>query len=163
MLPTISDTVPFATTVRIITCAGVLSIGGATALSKGPPANVPKPDSRNVWSGIYTDAQAKRGEALYEQSCISCHAADLSGASSYDPSPALVGRPFQLSWNSKSVHDLFTLVSVTMPKDRPGALKPNEYADVLAYVFRKNQFPAGPADLPSDADSLRQIQFVLRD
>jgi mono/diheme cytochrome c family protein len=145
---------------RIIACLGVVMIGGATLLwaRTGPmPAGV------NVWSGVYRESQAKRGEAFYVRHCINCHAADLSGASSYDPSPPLVGRPFQLTWKGKSVQDLFALISVTMPKDMPGALTPSEYADILAYIFRENQFPAGATDLPTDAESLRQIEFTLRE
>jgi mono/diheme cytochrome c family protein len=29
--------------------------------------------SRSVWDGVYTEAQAKRGEALFGQNCVSCH------------------------------------------------------------------------------------------
>lgn len=146
-----------------VACLGVCSIGGATALSSGTSDDGPKPAGANVWSGIYSEPQAKRGETLYLRHCAACHAPDLSGASSYDPSPPLVGRPFQLSWNGKSVRELFTAVSLTMPKYTPGSLKPNEYADILAYVFKENRFPAGSAELSSDANSLREIEFILRD
>ncbi len=35
--------------------------------------------SRSVWDGVYTDAQAKRGQALFEQNCVSCHGPALEG------------------------------------------------------------------------------------
>lgn len=149
--------------VGVVALLGALSVSGARVLSSGTSAARPRPAGADVWSGIYSESQARRGEALYLRHCGSCHAPDLSGASSYDPSPPLVGRPFQLSWNGKSVRELFTAVSLTMPKYTPGSLKPNEYADILAYVFRENRFPAGSAELSSDANSLREIEFILRD
>jgi cytochrome c len=152
----------------IARCAGIVCLGayvmtGATALSAGTPDDDATRASRTVWSGIYTESQAKRGEDLYGRHCAGCHAQDLSGATSYDPSPPLIGRPFHLTWNGKSVGDLFLSVRGTMPKNKPHTLKPNEYADILAFIFRENEFPAGSADLSSDADSLRQIEFTLRD
>jgi mono/diheme cytochrome c family protein len=35
--------------------------------------------SRSVWDCVYTDAQAKRGQALFEQNCVSCHGPALEG------------------------------------------------------------------------------------
>jgi len=42
----------------------VLAVIAATVLAQ---------TSRSVWDGVYTEAQAKRGEAIYEQNCVSCH------------------------------------------------------------------------------------------
>src|SRR5712672_1137629 len=36
--------------------------------------------TRSVWSGVYTTAQAKRGETLYSAACSHCHGARLNGA-----------------------------------------------------------------------------------
>ena len=33
----------------------------------------PAPSERSVWDGVYTEEQAKRGEALYEKQCSACH------------------------------------------------------------------------------------------
>jgi mono/diheme cytochrome c family protein len=35
--------------------------------------------TRSVWDGVFTEAQAKLGEALYEQNCVSCHGPALEG------------------------------------------------------------------------------------
>ena len=35
--------------------------------------------SRSVWDSVYTDGQAKRGEALFNQNCVSCHGPALEG------------------------------------------------------------------------------------
>jgi hypothetical protein len=149
--------------VRLLVCAGVLAIaGGASVSSEAPRRDDPKPAPRTVWSGVFTDAQAKRGEALYLRHCSECHAGDLSGATSYNPSPPLVDRPFHLGWDGKSVGELFTYVTLTMPKQQPGSLAATEYADVLAYIFKQNRFPSGVGDLPGDPNALREIAFTLR-
>jgi hypothetical protein len=36
-------------------------------------------------------------------------------------------------------------------------LKKEEYADVIAYLLKLNNFPAGPADLPTDKEALSLI------
>jgi S-disulfanyl-L-cysteine oxidoreductase SoxD len=35
--------------------------------------------SRSVWDGVYTEAQAKRGEALFAENCVTCHGPALEG------------------------------------------------------------------------------------
>ena len=37
------------------------------------------PAGRTVWSGVYSDAQAARGETEYVSRCAGCHRDDLSG------------------------------------------------------------------------------------
>lgn len=149
--------------VRLLAFAGLLAIAtGASLSSDASRRDDPQPSGATVWSGIFTDAQAKRGEGLYLRHCSECHAGDLSGATSYNPSPPLIDRPFHLGWDGKSVGDLFTFVTLTMPKERPGSLQATEYADVLAYIFKQNRFPSGARELPSDPNALRDVAFTLR-
>jgi mono/diheme cytochrome c family protein len=42
----------------------VLTVIAAAVLAQGP---------RSVWDGVYTEAQAKRGEALFGENCVTCH------------------------------------------------------------------------------------------
>ena len=35
--------------------------------------------ARTVRDGVYTDAQAARGQAIYQKQCVSCHGAKLEG------------------------------------------------------------------------------------
>jgi hypothetical protein len=147
--------------VRLLAWGGALAISSAIASGDAPRRDDPTPPGVNVWSGIFTDAQAKRGEDLYQRHCSECHASDLSGATSYNPSPPLIGRPFHLGWDGKSVGDLLTFVTLTMPKERPGSLQATEYADVLAYIFKQNRFPSGGSELPGDPNVLRDIAFTL--
>jgi len=110
----------------------------------------------SVWDGVYTEAQAKRGEAIYQKECASCHGEDLAGKGQ---APPLTGNDFKMDWNGLSVGDLFDRIRISMPADHPGKLSPDQNADTLAFILKANQFPAGKKDLPVDGDALKQIQF----
>jgi mono/diheme cytochrome c family protein len=115
--------------------------------------------ARTTWTGIYTDAQAKRGQAVYEEQCQTCHSPDLKGA---DQAPPLAGADFNADWNDLSMGDLFERVSMTMPADKPGTLKPEQVADVLAFVLSKGGFPAGEMELPAQSEALKEIKYLTR-
>ena len=55
----------------------------------------------------------------------------------------------------ESLGELMALVQQTMPQDNPGGLSPEAYTDVLAYLLKMNEYPAGEADLT--AESLEAI------
>src|SRR6266550_2806320 len=103
--------------------------------------------SRSVWDGVYTKAQAGRGQARYRQDCAKCHGENLMGA---EEAPALVGDDFLQTWNGRTAGDLFELMRETMPSEDPGSLARREYADILAYLMSANWFPAGDKELASD-------------
>ena len=109
-----------------------------------------------VTSGVYTDAQAKRGQTVYAEACSKCHLDDLSGGKD---SPPLVGDEFLKGWTGKTVGALFDEVRMTMPFDSPGRLTAEQYADVLAYILSANKFPAGSQDLPHEVAPLQAIQI----
>ena len=71
---------------------------------------------RTTQDGVYTEAQAKRGEETYAKACASCHAADLSGSGQ---APALADADFNKEWNSQPLSDLFDRIHTTMPADAP--------------------------------------------
>jgi mono/diheme cytochrome c family protein len=111
---------------------------------------------KSVWEGIYTDAQAERGKASYEQQCSFCHLSDLSGQGF---APPLVDDAFTQRWTDGNVGDLFTIVKVTMPQDKPQSLKDVEYADIVAHILKSNKFPAGAQELPADPAALKDVSF----
>ena len=115
-----------------------------------------EPAARTTGSGIYSEAQAKRGEALYARACAGCHGPDLSGEGQ---APSLAGKDFATEWTDRSVGDLFERIRVSMPADAPGTLRPSEVADVLAFMLNKGSFPAGPVDLPVQLEALNTIKF----
>ena len=118
--------------------------------------------TQTVWDGVYTEEQAARGSVIYRQACRKCHFADLSGAG--DPgatpgevAPGLVGFSFSSRWNELTVAELFLAIARGMPSDRPGTLKPQATADVTSYVLKRNEFPAGNAELPPEPERLELI------
>ena len=107
--------------------------------------------------GVYTVAQAARGEKVYADSCASCHGADLSGRGQ---APELSGKDFNGDWNTLPLSDLFERTRLTMPADKPGTLKPEQIADLTAFLLQKSAFPNGQTELPSDLAALKTITFV---
>ncbi len=48
-------------------------------------------------------------------------------------------------------------MSMTMPEGSPGSLSSEEYADILAFLLRLNDYPAGEEELPADFAVLENI------
>jgi len=114
--------------------------------------------TKTTQDSVYTAAQAKRGETVYNASCTSCHAADLSGSGQ---APSLAGKEFNDGWNGQTLADLLDRIQTTMPADAPGSLKPADTADVVAFILSKAMFPAGDVELPTDVAALKEIKFVV--
>ena len=112
---------------------------------------------KSTLDGVYTAEQAARGEAVYTKSCAGCHQADLSGDGM---TPSLAGKDFNNDWVDQTMSDLFERTRISMPGDNPGSLKPNDVADVLAFLLSKGKFPAGQTELPPDTAALKGIKFV---
>jgi quinoprotein glucose dehydrogenase len=129
----------------------VLAIAGVTG-----PALRAQETTRSVWDGVYTEAQARRGEAAYRLNCARCHGVALEGIETAGP---LTGARFTANWNGVTVGDLMERVKVSMPNDRPGTLSRPLIADVLAYVLSVNRFPAGKSELARQTELLKQIKF----
>jgi cytochrome c len=116
----------------------------------------PAQSPRTVWDGVYSEAQAKRGEAVFVEACSNCHARNLEGQ---DMTPPLTGGAFMSNWDGLSVGDLADRIRTSMPLDRPGSLSRQVNVDVVAYILRFNQFPAGKDELPPQINTLKQILF----
>jgi mono/diheme cytochrome c family protein len=110
--------------------------------------------ARTVWDSVYSAAQAGRGETAYAKSCARCHGASLTGG---DESPPLTGGGFLANWNDLPLSELETRIRTTMPSDSVGIYGRQLVTDVIAFMLKANGFPAGAADLPPDADSLKAI------
>jgi mono/diheme cytochrome c family protein len=136
--------------------AAVAVIAAACAAFHSSVRASQEPAARTTGSGIYTEAQAKRGETIYAKTCESCHAKDLSGA---DQAPSLTGKDFNAEWNDMPLSDLFERIHATMPGDAPGSLQPPEVADVIAFMLSKGGFPPGPVELPNQLEALNTIKF----
>lgn len=115
--------------------------------------------AKTTWDGVYAQEQAKRGEAVYAKNCASCHGAELMGA---DTAPSLTGPEFNAGWNDLTADDLAERVRATMPADAPGSLSRADVADVIAFIFSKDGFPAGSTDLPAASEQLKQIKILAQ-
>ena len=72
--------------------------------------------AKSVNEGVYSEAQAKRGEALYKEQCAACHGDNLEGSG---PMPPLAGKDFLANWQGKPVADVFEKTNSSMPATAP--------------------------------------------
>ena len=77
-------------------------------------------------------------------------------------SPGLVGGEFVWNWNGLSVGDLFERVRVSMPQGMPNSVSRQEKADILAFLFSANDFPAGDTELANRTGRLAGITFLAQ-
>jgi S-disulfanyl-L-cysteine oxidoreductase SoxD len=111
-----------------------------------------------VWDGVFTEAQAKRGQPLYNQHCASCHGDMLTGG---EMAPPLAGGDFLSNWNGLTMGDLFERIRKSMPATRPGSLSREANADITAYMLSVNSFPAGAKELSTSTEALKQIRIDM--
>ena len=132
-----------------IKCAAVALIPFATLILLGSAVHA-QPPTQSIWDGVYTDAQATRGKALYAEQCASCHGGELTGGE------------FMAGWDGLTIGDLFERVRISMPQNAPGSLSGQQNADILAFMFSSNKFPAGATEMPKEAGILKQIKFEVK-
>ena len=54
---------------------------------------------------------------------------------------------------------LFDYVATAMPLDRPGSLSRAANADIVAFILKANDFPAGAKELSASSEDLKAIRF----
>ena len=128
-----------------------LAVFGAAALGLAATwALTAQSASRTIRDGVFSPAQAERGAQVFGTICTNCHdITEFTGAGAYLED--VEGKPL---WET------FEFVSSEMPEDDPGSLAPEDYADVLAYLFSVYGLPSGDDDLGTDRDSLRAIAIA---
>ena len=136
--------------------AGVLVAGATCALAVAPGTRAQT--RRTVQDGVYSNAQAARGAALYQVQCAGCHGDALTGGSA----PPLLADAFVTDWRSQPLSALVDKVRHTMPPGNPGQLTPQQATDLVAHILSAGRFPAGQADLPADAAALQAIAWPAR-
>jgi mono/diheme cytochrome c family protein len=139
-----------------ITSPVLLIFGSALVLAAYTSVGAQAPAS--VMGGVYTDAQAKRGEKIYADNCATCHGPKLQGTDT--AGPTLSGPDFINGWKDMTVAALFAKISSDMPSNAPGSLKPEEYADTLSFVLATNKYPAGKSELPTDPAALKGVKMA---
>ena len=133
--------------------AAVCAVTTVAAFAAGPAAG----QTRTVWDGVYTEAQAERGRERYRAICGYCHRDDLSGGGSEAGAPALRGPFFLNQWRDRPLVDLFVTIGTTMPQQDPDSLRAQVVIDVVSYLLQQNGMPAGENELPPRLGPLRGI------
>ncbi len=108
-----------------------------------------------------TAEQASRGKAVYDNSCGSCHGANLDNGAF---GPPLRGSAFKMHWSSQSANALFTYIATKMPPAAPVRLSDRAYSDVEAYILRANGVAIGSTELaPARAQSEIAVRNANKD
>jgi mono/diheme cytochrome c family protein len=129
----------------MITLLPIVLIGAT-----GGPVFAQNGEERTIRDGVFSDAQVRRGEAVFGNICSACHnRAQFVGDGG-----------FQKNWEGRTFFDVFDQLRNTMPNDNPGGLSRREYVDVLIYLLRQGGHPAGEADLAVTDASLKAIRIV---
>jgi mono/diheme cytochrome c family protein len=127
----------------------------ATAAAAAPKsataASVRNPPETSTSRGVYTAAQAFRGQKAYNTRCNSCHAPT-----------AYTDATFEQLYVGRSAYALVSLLRQTMPNDDPGSLTNQQYVDIVAYLFKLNGYPAGRRPLSTDDDTLKRVRIDKR-
>jgi mono/diheme cytochrome c family protein len=103
----------------------------------------------------FTAEQADKGEKRFKSDCVECHGDDLRGG--MNGGPPLRGVAFEQKFaDGAPASALFGFMSSAMPPNAPGRYSASTYADLMAYVLKRNGFQPG-APLPSDLDALDNL------
>ena len=133
-------------TIRLAAVALFAAAAGATLAGQAAPVSAP------------VSAQAERGLKLYAANCSSCHGAEMvAGAGA----PSLTGPEFLFSWNRKPASGLFDYARMFMPPGQAGSLSGQQYADIVAALFKASEFPASATtELPATKADLDAITIL---
>lgn len=127
--------------------AGTPAESATPAASAEAPLATPAPRSKadepNTMDGVYTAAQAERGQRVFQTVCSECH------ESSDWQDQAFLDR-----WNEDSVFRLWYYIFERMPHGNPMTLSRVQVTDALTYIFQLNGLPTGPTELGTDDDSI---------
>jgi mono/diheme cytochrome c family protein len=126
-----------------------------TGIGVTVPSNMRAQQTKTVADGVYTAAQAERGQAIYKERCAPCHGATLQG----QVGPPLTGPDFLADFSKQPLTQLFGKIKITMPLNAPGSLTPQQAGDVVAFILQAGKFPAGSTDLVADDSALQQITW----
>jgi mono/diheme cytochrome c family protein len=109
---------------------------------------------RLATQGIYSRAQAERGQQLYAEVCQRCHGASMEGL---DAALPLTGPRFLGNYVNQPASALTTRIRMSMPLDKPGSLGLQASADLAAAILAVNGYPAGDAELPPGSSAQQGI------
>jgi cytochrome c5 len=111
-----------------------------------------------IWQGVYSAAQAERGQTSFNSSCLRCHGDKLQG----NTAPALSGDRFFTTWGSEPIASLFAKIRDTMPPNFGTSIDDQVKLDIVAYILRTNGYPSGPGELTQTGNDLASAQILKK-
>lgn len=133
---------------RLAIAAGFVAAAASSVLAEAGAEPAERPVS-------YAADQADRGEGRYRKDCEECHGDDLKGG--MNGGAPLRGLAFEEKFfEGLPASVMFSFMSSTMPPNAPGRYSAHIYADLMAYVLKRNGVKEG-APLPSDLDALDDL------
>jgi mono/diheme cytochrome c family protein len=151
----------YANVLAFISLAGAAACGGGTAATGAPAAPAPAAPAAppaaaasgpvSVYNGVYTAAQATRGEQVVQRECSSCHT-----TGDWEQGRLLGG------WQNQPASALVGYLRSAMPMDSPGRLSYQQYTDVFAFMLKLNNVPAGSTELAANDDALKNVRIEYR-
>jgi cytochrome c5 len=146
-----------ATVAAAIISSWVMVVAHATTRGQQTPAPPVSAGPTSVLDGVYTPEQAKRGLAVYTETCERCHGKSLEGNN--EGATPLTGPEFTSAWGRSTVGALFNRIRTSMPDDDPGSVSPEDAAAAIAYILSYNKYPEGKTELPHESEPLKKIKF----
>jgi mono/diheme cytochrome c family protein len=113
--------------------------------------------AKTVLDGVFSEGQARRGQAAYAAHCSVCHGDALEGISA----PQLTGKRFPERWREDTLDTIYTFIKENMPLGRaPDAkrIPDSDYLDILTHILNVNGYRTGANELTPDV--LQNIMFV---
>mgnify|MGYP001127256139 FL=1 len=150
--------IPLASKFSAVALAGSLGIM-ASALPGVAQEAAPAGETVAV---SFPSMQVRQGNAAYQEACASCHGGRLEGMLE---NPPLSGDEFRAKWWGQPLSSLYEFIASYMPLDRPGNLKPEQYAAITAFIMSKNGIKPtdGAEPLPGDVEKLMNITLPAAD
>ena len=136
----------------VVVAAALLVSAGARAARAQQDTSASAKPALSTLSDVYTEKQAARGEVTFRNVCLNCHA-----VSDY------TGEVFKTKWVGGTAFDLFEIIRSSMPEHEPGSLSRQQYADLVAYLFKLNDLPAGKTELATDKAGLQAVKIAVKD
>lgn len=122
------------TTVSAFVALGLGALAGLT-FSTQSAGQTP---TETAWT---TEEQVERGRNVFIIECGGCHGFDL----------------VQVLAEAENADVVFSYISSTMPWENPGDLRPQQYADIIAFFLNDLGLAVGDTELPPDREIMAQI------
>ncbi|MCI5105239.1 MAG: cytochrome c [Pseudomonadales bacterium] len=107
-----------------------------------------EPAPTSSGDGIFTAAQAERGEGLFNTHCVRCHSIQ-----------EFRGPAWNSIWAGAPLSALYVRIANTMPLDQPGSLGSTEATAITAHILAANGMPGGEELLSGDLQWMTGISL----